>query len=102
MQQGTVRRLVVLGAVLCAGLAGACNRARQPSTVAATTWAVVDGHDITKDDVEKAFRANVDPSTLVTDEEILTTKLNLVDDMITQQVLETKAIADKLVATDAD
>jgi len=102
MPQGTVRRHVVLGALLCASLAGACNRTTQPANLPATTWAVVDGQDITKDEVEKAFRANVDPATLVTDEAILTTKLGLVDDMITQHLLETKATAEKVGPTDAE
>jgi peptidyl-prolyl cis-trans isomerase SurA len=102
MPQGTVRRHVVLGALLCASLAGACNRTNQPANLPATTWAVVDGHDITKDEVEKAFRASVDPATLVTDEEILTAKLSMVDDMITQHVLEAKATADKITPTDAE
>ena len=63
--QGNVRRHVVLSALVCAGLAGACNRASQPANIAATTWAVVDGRNITKDDVEKVFRASVDPAKAV-------------------------------------
>jgi peptidyl-prolyl cis-trans isomerase SurA len=102
MPQGNVRRHVALGAILCAGLAGACNRATQPANITAATWAVVDGREISKDEVEKAFRANVDPSTLVTDDEILTAKLSIVDDMITQSVLEAKAEAAKLMPTDAE
>jgi len=102
MPQGNVRRHVVLGALVCAGFAGACNRASQPASIAATTWAVVDGRNITKDDVEKVFRSSVDPATVTTDEEILTAKLSIVDELITQDVLFALASEAKLTATDAD
>lgn len=102
MPQGNVRRHVVLSALVCAGLAGACNRASQPATIAATTWAVVDGRNITKDDVEKVFRATVDPASMTTDEEILTAKMTIVDDLITQDALFAAAEAAKLTAAEAD
>jgi peptidyl-prolyl cis-trans isomerase SurA len=91
--------LTALGA--CCG--AACRRA--PATPAAPplsadTWAVVDGRQITRADVEQAYRRVKDPSQTPSDEEILTAKLNLLNDLIIQDILLTKARTLKLeVAT---
>jgi parvulin-like peptidyl-prolyl isomerase len=105
MQQISVRRFVtVLGATLSLGLAAACQQAGAPETPPAPdVWAIVDGREIRRDDVEKAYRravqANQAPQS---EEEILAMKLGIVDELITQEVLLGKATALNLQVTDAE
>ena len=70
--------------------------ARRAPAAAADTWAVVDGHEIKRDDVDKAFRRSRDASAPLSDEETLLAKLNLLDEMILQQILLAKAAALKI------
>jgi peptidyl-prolyl cis-trans isomerase SurA len=74
----------------------ACRSATTPpSAVSADTWAVVDGAEITRDEVEKAFR-RLDAAQTISDEEALNAKLNVLDDLIVQQILIAKAPALKI------
>lgn len=93
--------LLVAGAlaviVTAAPLAGC--KARQQSQAAAVsddTWATVDGRKISKDDVEKAFRRNQDPAQTLSNEEALTMKLSLLNELIVQDILLAKAQALKI------
>jgi peptidyl-prolyl cis-trans isomerase SurA len=61
--------------------------------VSADAWAVVDGHEITREDVDKAYRRVPDSSQTISDEEALTAKLNLLDSLILQEILLAKARA---------
>ena len=70
--------------------------------VSANAWAVVDGKEITRDDVEKAYRRVRDESQPVSEEEALTAKLTLLNDMIVQEILLAKAAALKLEVPQAD
>ena len=78
-------------------LAVACRSKPSSTTpepaVTADTWAVVDGHTITRDDVDKAYRRSQDDSQPLSDEEALTAKLTLLNDLIVQQLLLAKAAA---------
>jgi len=65
-------------------------------------WAVVDGREIRRDDVEKAYRSVVDPSTTPSTDETMLAKLSLLNDMITQDLLLAKARAAGLSVTDAE
>ena len=87
----------MLGAAIAAAAAAACRAtpASAPA-VGADTWAVVDGHEIKRDDVDKAFRRSRDASSPLSDEETLLAKLSLLDEMIMQQVLLSKAAALKI------
>lgn len=64
--------------------------------VSADAWAVVDGREITRSDVEKAYRRMRDTSQTLSDEEALAAKLSLLNDLIVQQILLAKAAALKL------
>ena len=89
--------------LITAGLAAACrSTAPAPAAVSANTWAVVDGQEITRDEVEKAFRRIGDPSRTLSDEEAIAAKLALLDDMIVEEVLLAKAAAQKLVVSDTE
>jgi peptidyl-prolyl cis-trans isomerase SurA len=83
-----------LAILLVAGLGAACQS--RPATqaapaVTADTWAVVDGRQITRMDVDKAFERNRDPGQAMSEEETLAAKLGLLDDLITQDLLIARA-----------
>ena len=86
----------------------ACSKGNSSSasapaaSVTADTWAVVDGHTITRDDVDKAYRRSRDNSQPLSDEETLTAKLGLLNDMIIQQILIAKAATMKIEVSQAD
>jgi peptidyl-prolyl cis-trans isomerase SurA len=66
------------------------------SAVSADTWATVDGREIKSEDVDKAYRRARDTSQTLSDEEVLTAKLSLLNDLIVQDILLAKAAALKL------
>ena len=85
--------MLVVGAVV-----GAC-RSKGPATAAAIspdTWATVDGRTITRDEVEKAYRRTHDSAEKISEEEALTAKLSLLNDLIVQDLLLAKAGALKI------
>ncbi len=99
----TVRSFHVVGLVALAAVAGACNAA--PGSAPAPSseaWAVVDGREIKRDDVEKAYRRAVQGQAAPSEEEALTAKLNLLNEMIVQDILIAKAAALKVELPDAE
>jgi peptidyl-prolyl cis-trans isomerase SurA len=75
-------------------LAAACGRTGPASSPApsANAWAVVNGHEITRDDVEKAYRrAAPENQQAPSEEEAYTAKLNLLNELIVQDILLAKA-----------
>ena len=90
----------VFAAVLATALSSACrsNTASTPPAAAPSpdTWASVDGRPITREAVEKAYRRTRDNAQTVSDEETLTAKLVLLNDMVVQEILLAKAAALKL------
>jgi peptidyl-prolyl cis-trans isomerase SurA len=85
---GPLRWSVVV-IILAAGLT-ACRSTPSPAAapaVSADAWAVVDGKEITKTDVEKAYRRMSDPTQRPSDEEVLTAKLGILDDLILEEIL---------------
>jgi peptidyl-prolyl cis-trans isomerase SurA len=96
------RRAAVLGAVLATALVSACRSTPAAPTVSADAWAVVDGHEIKRDDVEKAFRRTRDAGSTATDEETLIAKMSLLDEMIVQQILLAKAATLKIEVPQAE
>lgn len=93
-----------VGVLVCAVLAGACGQSTPPpSTPPANVWATIDGRSITRDDVEKAYRISVQPNAApLSDEEALTAKMSLLDDLISQDVLSARARASGVAATDGE
>lgn len=67
---------------------GASPAARAAS---ANAWAVVNDTEITRDDVEKAYRRVGSQAPNPSDEEVLTTKLSLLNELIVQELLLAKA-----------
>ena len=95
------RRVSLQAAALAAVcLAVACGGSKPSSpaapAVTADTFAVVDGRQITKDDVEKAYRRLRDPAQQMSEEEALTAKLAVLNDLIVQDLLVAKAATLKI------
>jgi peptidyl-prolyl cis-trans isomerase SurA len=90
--------VVALGAVAVACGSTACRSTPAPPApaVSADTWAVVDGHAITREDVDRAYRRAQESSQAMSEEETLAAKLSILNDLITQQILLAKARALKL------
>ena len=90
--------------VLVAPLAVACRPATPPAApaVSADTWATVDGRTITRLDVEKSYRRVRNLGQQVSDEEAQATKLTLLNDMILEDILLSRAREQKLEVTDSE
>jgi peptidyl-prolyl cis-trans isomerase SurA len=93
-------RPAVVSVLALATVAGACRSTPAtpppPAPVSADTWAVVDGREIRRDDVEKAYRRVAQISPPLSDEEALTAKLSLLNEFIVQDILLAKAGALKI------
>jgi len=92
---GTVRQPALAAVLATAWLSTACQSAppkpQAPAAVSPDTWAVVNGRNISRDDVEKAFRRVQDPGDVPAEEEALAAKLNVLNDLIVQDLLLEKA-----------
>jgi peptidyl-prolyl cis-trans isomerase SurA len=95
----TLTVLAVTAATACRSTPGT---ATTPATASDNTWALIDGREITRDAVDKAYRRIQDPSQVVSDEEALTAKLSLLDDLILQDILVARANAAKVTVADSE
>ena len=86
-------RLASALAVAALAVLAACRSTSAPSTppVGADTWAVVDGREIRRADVEKAFRRVGDPSQQMSREETLAAQMTVLDNLITEDILLARA-----------
>ena len=82
---------VALAAVCLTASCRPAPPAPAAAKVSENAWAVVDGREITRDDVEKAYRRTRDTAQALSDEEMLTAKLGLLNDLILQDILIAKA-----------
>jgi peptidyl-prolyl cis-trans isomerase SurA len=93
------RRVLIITAVACALLAG-CKKEATPSP---GVWATVNGNDITRDQVEKYFRTRVNAEgPTPSQEEALSLKLNILDELVNNEILLERAKKANLVASDAE
>jgi peptidyl-prolyl cis-trans isomerase SurA len=85
--------VLLLSTLAAAGFVTACRSTPSaPATaVSADTWALVDGREIKRDDVEKAYRRSGQTPQALSEEETLTAKLTLLNDLIVQDILLAKA-----------
>ena len=91
--------------VLFALTLAACRSTPPPpvaAAVSADTWAVVDGHAIKREDVERAYRRSGQASQPVSDEEAMTAKLSILGDLIVQDILVAKGRDLKIEIAPAD
>ena len=84
---------VFLLAVLISVASCRSQSTQAPAAPAASpdTWAVVDGREIRRDDVEKAYQRAGNGSDSVPAEDALAAKLSLLDELIVQDILLAKA-----------
>lgn len=91
--------LLPLGALLL-GLVVGC---KQPERHAADVWAVVNGTEIKRDEVEKYYRSQVNPeSQEPSQEEALSLKLNVIEQLINNEILLERAKKLNLEASDGE
>jgi peptidyl-prolyl cis-trans isomerase SurA len=99
-------RVPVLFVLALAVVAGACqsrpSAPPSPPPVSPDVWAVVDGREIRREDVEKAYRRTVQPNPAMSNDEMLTAKLNLLDQMITEDIVLARARELKVELTEAE
>lgn len=96
-------RTVLLFVLALAGLAGACRSTPgAPPAASADTWAVVDGREIKRDQVEKAYQRTVQASPAPSDDEAIAAKLSLLNELIVQDILLVKAAQLKIELTEAE
>jgi peptidyl-prolyl cis-trans isomerase SurA len=95
---------VALGAACAAALflAGCQSKTAAPAAPPADAWAVVNGHTITRDDVDRAFRQTSDPAQPLSATETLTAKAGVLDDLIVEELLAARARQENLQVADAD
>jgi len=77
--------------VLLAGCRGTAGGPASQPAPSANAWAVVNGHEISKDEVDKAYRRMAPDGQQPSEEEIYTAKLNLLSELIVQELLVAKA-----------
>lgn len=100
----TYRTPIVLVA-LAAAVAGGCRSTPAPPpgpAVTEDTWAVVNGREITRGDVEKALRRAGSGAEVLSEDESLMAKLGLLDNLITEEILVARAREEKLEVTEAE
>jgi peptidyl-prolyl cis-trans isomerase SurA len=94
------RRILALAAVAICTLAVSCRREVAPGP---DVWAVVNGKEIQRDEVEKLFRSRVNPEAPApSPEEALSLKLSILDELINSEILLERAQKMNLVASDAE
>ena len=71
-------------------------------TVTADTYAVVNGRTISRDDVEKSFRRTSSPEQTLSSEEATVARLSILDELIMEEVLLSKANELKIEVTEKD
>lgn len=88
--------LVVAGACRSTTTPGGAARAASPNT-----WAMVDGREITRDEVDKAYRREASAPQR-SDEEALAAKLQLLSEIVVQEMLIGKARELKIEVSDTE
>ena len=96
-------RKLLLTALALTACSFACRATpAPPKEVSADTWAVVDGREIKKADVDKAYQRAKDSAQVLSSEEEMTAKLSLLNDLIVQDILLTKATTLKVEVPQAE
>jgi len=90
-------------ALALAGLAGACRSTpATPTALSPDAWASVNGHEIKRDEVEKAYRRAAQDNATPSEEEVTTAKLGLLNELIVQELLVAKARELKIELPDTE
>jgi peptidyl-prolyl cis-trans isomerase SurA len=95
--------IALLGLLLLSVLVGACqSKPPAPPPVSADAWATVDGREIKRDEVEKAYRRSTQANATPSDDEATVAKLSVLNDLIVQDILLTKAKELKIEVPDSE
>ncbi len=91
---------IILAALLACAVAASCKREVAPGP---NVWAVVDEKEITRAQVEKYYRGRLNPEgPPPSQEEALSLKLSVLDELINNEILLERANKLNLVASDAE
>jgi peptidyl-prolyl cis-trans isomerase SurA len=95
-------KVVLLAAAAACLLAASCQR-EQTTPPRADVWAVVNGQEVTQDEVNKYYRGRINPDAQTpSQEESLSLKLNILDELINNDILLQRARKLNLIASDAE
>src|SRR6187200_3182564 len=89
MTRNAIALALAITAAACGSPKGGATAPAKP--VSADAWAVVNGTEITRDEVEKAYRRAAPAGQQPAEEEVLIAKLNLLNELIVQNLLIAKA-----------
>jgi peptidyl-prolyl cis-trans isomerase SurA len=94
------RITIVLAALTACAFAAGCQRNAAPGP---DVWASVDGKEIHREDVDKIFRSRANAEAPApSQEEALSLKLSILDELINSEILVGRAAKMNLVASDAE
>lgn len=94
------RRLLVLAVLTACALGVSCRKEIPPGP---DVWAVVDGKQILREDVEKIYRSRVNPEApQPSQEEAASLKLSILDELVNSEILLGRAAKQNLLASDAE
>ncbi|MGC2887868.1 MAG: SurA N-terminal domain-containing protein [Candidatus Acidiferrum sp.] len=101
LMNGVARVTLMLpAAAMALAMGTGCRQKAQPSP---DVWAVVNGQEIKRDDVEKYYRTRVNPEGQApSQEEALSLKLNVLDELINNEILLERAKKLNLEASDGE
>ena len=96
----SARRILILSAALVCGFAAGCKQETAPGP---DVWAMVNGKEIPRGQVEKYYRTRVNADAPApSQEESLSLKLSILDELINNEILIERANKTNLVASDAE
>lgn len=94
------RRISILMALAVCAIAASCKKEAAPGP---DVWAVVNGKEISRTEVEKYYRSRVNAEAPAPSlEESLSLKLSILDELINNEILLERATKNNLVASDAE
>jgi peptidyl-prolyl cis-trans isomerase SurA len=93
----------VVGVLAAVCVTAACRSTAPPApAVSANAWAVVNGKEITNEDVERTYRRTGNPAQALSDEEATAAKLGILDELIMEEILLAKGTTLKIAVTESD
>jgi len=94
------RTIAILGILTALACAAGCKQQAPP---APDVWATVNGKEIKRDEVEKYYRSRVNPEGQEpSQEEALSLKLNILDELVNNEILLERARKQALEASDGE
>jgi peptidyl-prolyl cis-trans isomerase SurA len=93
-------KVTILAALAACAFAASCKKEQAPGP---DVWAVVDGKEVARSEVEKSYRSRVNPEgPPPSQEEALSLELTILDQLVNNEILLERANKLNLVASDAE